>query len=191
MKTGNITNLINQWQNGDEQVIHQLMPLIYDQLHEIAWKSYGAKSGDVTMRPTVLVNEAFIKLQNSHHEVVDRTHFFAAAALTMRHIMVDFIRHQQRDKRGGNITHVLFEDYMNPESKSNMESPGIVDMHEALKKLESLDPRKARIVELYYFAGLNYAEISEVQSVSLATVGRELKFAKAWLASELASMNTD
>ncbi len=191
MGTENITNLIHQWQNGDDAAINQLMPLVYDQLHEIAWKSQGIKGGDVTMRPTALVNEAFIKLQKSHHEVVDRTHFFAAAALTMRHIMVDFIRHKNRGKRGGGKTHVMFEDYLSAEQDQLIATPDIVDLNEALESLEKTDQRKARMIELHYFAGLSYTEIAEVQSISAATVGRELKFSKAWLANELQRIQND
>ncbi|WP_395375952.1 ECF-type sigma factor [Marinicella sp. W31] len=191
MGTENITSLIRQWQRGDDAVINELMPLIYDQLHDIAWKSHGVKGGDITMRPTVLVNEAFIKLQKNNHEVVDRTHFFAAAALTMRHIMVDFIRHKQRDKRGGGKTHVVFDNHIYAEQTSPSSSPDIVDLNDALENLEKMDARKAQMVELHYFAGLSYTEIAEVQSVSAATVGRELKFAKAWLANELQRLGVE
>ncbi len=183
MDTHNITRLINRWKKGDKEVINDLMPLIYNQLHEIARYSQGVRLGDVTMRPTALVHEAFIKIQNNNQEVLDRKHFFAAAALTMRRIMIDFARNKKRAKRGGDQTKVQFDD--NNSFRQNNESTDIIDLNDALNLLEKNDKRKAQIIELHYFGGLSYDEIADILSISLATVGRELKFAKAWLAKEL------
>lgn len=183
MNMGNITRLINKWGSNKQKVGDELIPLIYDHLHKIAWKTLGVKSGDVTMRPTVLVHEAFLKLQNQHNIIIDRNHFYAIAALTMRHIMVDFVRQRQREKRGGTKTNIQFNDSILTDNSEN--HTDIIALNDALNMLENQDPRKSSIIEQHYFAGLNYEEIAQIQSISVTTVGRELKFAKAWLANKL------
>lgn len=184
-KQKSITGLLQQWRSGDQDAVNELMPLIYDQLHALAWRCHNGDGGDVTLRPTVLVHEAFLRLQGSDLEFVDRTHFFAVAAITMRRLLVDFARHRLRDKRGGGMAHVEFRDSRVSPEEVEEETYGILALDEAMELLAERDPRKARIVELHFFAGLNYDEIAEVLHVSAATVGRDLKFAKAWLAREL------
>ena len=177
-----ITLLLNRWQGGDQNVMHELMPLIYDQLHEIAWRHQNTNSGDITMRPTAIVNEAFLRLANSHKHIINRKHFFGAAAITIRHILVDFARHKSRAKRGGGRTQLAYDDEKSAVATTTTD---VIELNEALHQLESIEPRKVRIIELHYFTGLNYDEIAEVLQISPATVGRELKFTKAWLNKEL------
>jgi RNA polymerase sigma factor (TIGR02999 family) len=185
-----ITGLLQQWRSGDQDAVNKLMPLIYDQLHTLAWRFHHGDGGDVTLRPTVLVHEAFLRLQGSDLEFVDRTHFFAVAALTRRRLLVDFARHRLREKRGGGMTRVEFSDSRVSPQLAGDETYGILALDEAMELLAQRDARKARIVEMHFFAGLSYDEIADVLGISAATVGRELKFAKAWLGREIEHRGT-
>jgi RNA polymerase sigma factor (TIGR02999 family) len=143
----------------------------------------GAERSDHTLQTTALVNEAYLRLadQTSLHWQ-NRAHFFAVAARAMRRILVSYARSQRSQKRGGGALKVELDEaaIVSPE-----QSKAIVDLHEALGRLETLDSRKARVVELKYFGGLNHDEIAEVMKVSTVTVRRDWVFAKAWLHNEL------
>jgi RNA polymerase sigma factor (TIGR02999 family) len=136
-----------------------------------------------TLQTTALVNEAYLRLTDQTNPTwQSRAHFFAAAARAMRQILVSYARSNRAQKRGGGGAKIELDEtaIISPE-----QSREIVDLHEALERLDTLDSRKARVVELKYFGGLNHDEIAEVMKVSTVTVRRDWVFAKAWLHNEL------
>src|SRR5438034_4936297 len=136
-----------------------------------------------TLQTTALVNEAYLRLADqTTPNWRSRAHFFAVAARGMRRILVSYARSNRAQKRGGGAARIELDEaaILSPEQSNE-----IVDLHEALEKLGTLDSRKARVVELKYFGGLNHDEIAEVMKISTVTVRRDWVFAKAWLHKEL------
>ena len=143
-----------------------------------------AESPDHTLQPTALVHEAFVRLcGNAPSSWNDRAHFYAVCAQVMRHILTDHARAQLRAKRGAGAVHVPIEDAQLTVAEQAIDHAALDD---ALRALEAVDPRKGRIVELRYFAGLGIDETAEVLNISAMTVRREWMRAKAWLYRELA-----
>jgi len=143
----------------------------------------GGERSDHTLQTTALVNEAYLRLADqTNPSWHDRAHFFALAARAMRQILVNYAKASRSQKRGGGALKVDLDEaaLVSPE-----QSKAIVDLHEALERLGTLDSRKARVVELKYFGGLNHGEIAEVMKISTVTVRRDWVFAKAWLYTEL------
>ena len=177
-----ITSLLQRWRGGEDDAFDELLPLIYEELRRIAARGRGAVGG--TLRPTALVHEAYLRFQAQGGSYRDRSHFFAAAALAMRRLLVDHARGRARLKRGGGGVRVeLGEGIADGAGRSEE----VLALDQALERLARLDRRKLRIVELHFFGGLTYEETAEVVGLSPATVGRELRFAKAWLADQLAA----
>lgn len=161
----------------------ELTPLVYEELRRLAHHHMGGQRPDHTLQTTALVNEAYLRLAGqTNPNWQSRVHFFAVAARAMRQILVNYAKSYRAQKRGGGALKIELDEaaLVSPE-----ESREIVDLHEALERLAALDPRKARVVELKYFGGLNHDEIAEVMKVSAITVRRDWVFAKAWLHSEL------
>jgi RNA polymerase sigma-70 factor (ECF subfamily) len=143
----------------------------------------GGERPEHTLQTTALVNEAYLRLADlSNPSWQSRAHFFAVAARAMRQILVNYAQSYRAQKRGGGAIKVELDEaaIVSPE-----QSKAIVDLHEALERLGTLDSRKARVVELKYFGGLNHGEIAEVMKISTVTVRRDWVFAKAWLYGEL------
>ncbi len=180
--TQQFTQLLQEWSGGRKEALDQLMPVIYDELHKLAGRYLYSERRDHTLRATALVNEAYVRLVNSEVTYHDRVHFYAVAARTLRHILVDYAKARKRDKRGGGIENVPIEEaiLVGPESYR-----GLVDLDDALNALAEHDPKKAKVVELLFFGGLTYEEAAAVLGISRATVHREMKVAKAWLHREL------
>src|SRR5438552_237097 len=178
-----VTELLAQWSHGDDAALAELTPLVYDELRRLAHRHMDGQRPDHTLQTTALVNEAYLRLadQTSPHWQ-NRAHFFAVAARAMRQILVSYARSQRAQKRGGGALKIHLNEaaLVSPE-----ESKEIVDLHEALERLAALDSRKAQVVELKYFGGLNYDEIAEVLKISPVTVRRDWKFARAWLYTQL------
>src|SRR6266480_6609918 len=178
-----VTNLLARWSHGDDAAFGELTPLIYEELRRIAHRHMGGERADHTLQTTALVNEAYLRLADqTKPNWQSRAHFFAVAARAMRRILVSYARSQRSQKRGGGALKVDLDEaaLISPE-----ESQEIVDLHEALERLATLDSRKAQVVELKYFGGLNYDEMAEVLKISPVTVRRDWRFAKAWLYTEL------
>ncbi len=180
-----VTELLAQWSNGDNAALVVLTPLIYEELRRLAHHQMAGQRSDHTLQTTALVNEAYLRLADqTNPNWQDRAHFFAVAARAMRQIVVDYARSYQSQKRGGGALKIELDE-------AALVSPGeakeIVELHEALEELATLDSRKAEVVELKYFGGLNYDEIAEVLKVSKITVRRDWEFARAWLHRELHS----
>ena len=178
-----VTQLLHQWSQGDDAAVVELTPLVYDELRRVAHHYLSGQRRDHTLQTTALVNEAYLRLADqTNPRWQNRAHFFAVAARAMRQILVSYARTQQAQKRGGGAFKVDLEEIA---LVSPQESKEIVELHEALEQLSALDSRKAQIVELKYFGGLNYDEIAEVLKISRITVRRDWEFAKVWLYAEL------
>ncbi len=180
-----VTQLLAQWSHGDNAVLAELTPLVYEELRRIAHHHLSGQRPDHTLQTTALVNEAYLRLADqTNPRWQNRAHFFAVAARAMRQILVSYARTQQAQKRGGGAPKIELDKaaLVSPE-----QSKEIVDLHEALEHLSTLDPRKAQVVELKYFGGLNYNEIAEVLKISRITARRDWEFAKVWLYTELHS----
>jgi RNA polymerase sigma-70 factor, ECF subfamily len=178
-----VTELLMQWSKGDDAALAELTPLVYEELRRLAHRQMGAERPDHTLQTTALVNEAYLRLAGeTHPRWQNRAHFFAVAARAMRRILVSYARSQRSQKRGGGALKMELDEaaLVSPE-----ESKEIIYLHEALERLATLDSRKAQVVELKYFGGLNYDEMAQVLKVSPLTVRRDWRFAKAWLYTEL------
>jgi RNA polymerase sigma-70 factor (ECF subfamily) len=178
-----VTELLVHWSDGDDAALAELTPLVYEELRRLAHHFMGGQRPDHTLQTTALVNEAYLRLADqTNPRWQNRAHFFAVAARAMRQILVSYARSQRAQKRGGGAFKVELDQaaLVSPE-----ESREIVDLHEALEQLSTLDSRKAQVVELKYFGGLNYDEIGEVLKISPVTVRRDWEFARAWLYTEL------
>jgi RNA polymerase sigma-70 factor, ECF subfamily len=184
--TPNITQLLVAWNQGDQDALAQLTPLVYRELHRLAHGYLaGERSGHV-LQTTALVNEAFVRLIDWQQvEWQNRAHFFGVSATLMRHILVQFAREQQAAKRGGRAMQVSLSEAV---SLSTRHNPDLVALDDALTTLEKLDPRQARIVELRFFGGLSLEEVAEIIKVSVSTVRRDWRMAQAWLHQQLSDM---
>src|SRR5881398_3853001 len=180
-----VTQLLEQWSHGDGAALAELTPLVYEELRRLAHHFMEGQRPEHTLQTTALVNEAYMRLADqTKPSWQSRAHFFAVAARAMRQILVNYAKSNQAQKRGGGAFKVELDEaaIVSPE-----QSKEIVDLHEALERLATLDSRKAQVVELKYFGGLNYDEMSEVLKISPVTVRRDWEFAKLWLYTELHS----
>jgi RNA polymerase sigma factor (TIGR02999 family) len=178
-----VTQLLAEWSHGDNAALVELTPLVYEELRRLAHHFMEGQRPDHTLQTTALVDEAYLRLADqTNPSWQNRAHFFAVAARAMRQILVNYAKSSRAQKRGGGALKVELDEaaIVSPE-----QSQAIVDLHEALERLGALDSRKARVVELKYFGGLNHDEIAEVMKISSMTVRRDWVFAKAWLYDEL------
>ena len=178
-----VTQLLQQWSQGDNAALAELTPLVYEELRRLAHHFMEGQRPDHTLQTTALVNEAYLRLADqTNPNWQSRAHFFAVAARAMRQILVNYANSSRAQKRGGGVLKVELDEtaILSPE-----QSKAIVDLHEALERLGTLDSRKAEVVELKFFGGLNYDEIGEVLKIAHVTVRRDWEFAKAWLHNEL------
>lgn len=177
-----ITDLLRRWADGDAEALNQLFPLMYDRMRQLAHQRLRAEP-DASLNTTALVHEAYLKLVDSPRvRLRDRGHFLGLASRVMRHLLVDHARARTAAKRGLGATPVPLE---NAAWLADDKAEAITELDEALQRLEAIEPRRARILEQRYFGGLTLEETAEVLGVSLATVKRELRSARAWLALEL------
>lgn len=181
-----ITQLLSKWKLGEAGAREELIPLVYEQLRRMAAARLGQQNAGHTLRPTALVHEAYLKLSQADLDWKDRNHFLAVAARAMRQVLVDHARNRQRQKRGSGAQRVTLEDATLISSEP---SGVLLDLDEALDRLKAIDARKAEAIELLYFGGLTYEEASANLSISVATLHREVTFAKAWLRNELSSLS--
>ena len=178
-----VTHLLSDWSQGDHAALEKLTPLVYEELRRLAHHYMGGQRPEHTLQTTALVNEAYLRLAGqSRPDFTNRSHFFAVAAKAMRQILVNHAKAQQREKRGAGASKVELDEaaVISPE-----QTAAILDLNDALERLATLDSRKAHVVELKYFGGLNQDEIAEVLKISTVTVRRDWIFARAWLGTEL------
>ena len=178
-----VTRLLSKWSQGDASALEKLTPLVYDELRRIAHHYMVGARPDHTLQTTALVNEAYLRLADqTHPHWSNRAHFYAVAAKAMRQILVNYAMSYNAQKRGGGVQKIELDQAA---LVADAQSKEVVELNEALDRLGALDPRKAQVVELRYFGGLNQAEIADVLKISPVTVRREWRFAKAWLHNEL------
>lgn len=183
MYVENITVLLNQIADGSEPAVNRLLPLVYDELRKLAqWQLRGERA-DHTLNATAIVHEAYLKLVDQREvSWQNRAHFMAIASQAMRRILIDYARSRQAEKRGGGQAVVtLNEELMQREARAGE----LIMLDQALDKLRERDERQSKIVEYHFFAGLTHEEIAEVLKVSVATVRRDWRSARAWLSVQL------
>lgn len=183
IEDGTVTQLLQNWSSGNRGAAEQVLPLVYQELRRIAARQLRRERDDHTLEATALVHEAYMRLQGQEgFHWPSRAHFFAFAAHLIRRILVDHARNRNRAKRGGGWEKVTLAEAAD---LALSQSPDLLALDEALTSLEAVDPRKAAVVELRFFAGLNLEETAAQLGVSPETVGREWRRAKAWLYSQL------
>jgi len=173
-----VTGLLLDWSKGDLQAYEKLVPLVDKELHRIAHRYMSRKGPGHTLQTTALVNEAYLRLVDQKVHWENRSHFFGIAAELMRRILVDHARSHQYSKRGGGAQKIRLNEAV---LMARERSSDLVALDEALTNLAAFDPRKARVVELRFFGGLNIEETAEVLEVSTNTVKRDWTTARAWL----------
>ena len=179
------TNLLLAWSGGDASAFDKLVPLVYQELRVLAQRYMRRERPDHTLRPTALVNEAYLRLIDVNRiQWQNRAHFLAFAAQTMRRILVEFARNRHRQKRGGDAIHVTLGDVAEMAEEKQAD---LVALSDALTALASFDARMSQIVELRFFGGLSVQETADVLKVSAETVMRDWKTAKVWLLRELSA----
>lgn len=184
-----VTFLLNKLAAGDQEAAAQLVPLVYEELRHLAARRLRHERPDHTLQATALVHEAYVKLAAQRDaKWQNRAQFFGVASKVMRRILVDYARGQQRIRRGGKQQKVSLDDVVLVSPDRTEEVLGV---HESLSRLEKLDARQARVVELRYFGGLTVEEIAQVVGISTKTVMRELNVAKAWLYGDLKERHAD
>jgi RNA polymerase sigma-70 factor, ECF subfamily len=182
-----VTQLLAEWSHGDNAALAELTPLVYEELRRLAHHYMEGQRPDHTLQTTALVNEAYLRLADqTNPNWQSRAHFLAVAARAMRQILVSYARSNRAQKRGGGGARIELDEsaILSPE-----QSKEIVDLHEALERLAALDSRKAQVVELKFFGGLNYDEIAEVLNIARITARRDWEFARLWLYTELHSVD--
>lgn len=178
-----LTQLLIDWNNGDQSAFDRLMPLIDEELRRLAHRYMSREREGHTLQTTALVNEAFVRLVNRKNvNWQNRAHFFGIAAQLMRTILVDHARSHACVKRGGGAFKLELDDAL---VVSQEKASEVIALDDALKELARLDPQQSRIVELRFFGGLTVEETAEVLHLSPATIKREWSTAKAWLFHEL------
>lgn len=176
-----ITQLLIAWSRGEAHALEQLTPLVYAELRRLAHRHMNRERAGHTLQTTALVHEAFLRFINYPQEQwQNRAHFYAIAANMMRRILVDYARTNLRTKRGGAATRVELEE-VDVMARQEAFDVDVIALDAALEKLTAIDPRRARVVELRFFGGLNVEETAEVLGVAPDTVVRDWRVAKAWL----------
>lgn len=172
-----VTVLLHAWGDGDAKAAERLTELVYAQVRAIAAKHLRNLSRGATLQATELAHEVFVNLLQANLQWRDRRHFYGVVSAALRNILIDSVRAKVSEKRGGGQVHVTLSA---AEGVIEEVTDG-AELNESLEALRALDPRKHEIVELFYLLGLKREEIAEVTGVSVATVDRELRFARAWL----------
>lgn len=179
LSSDNLTELLTEWREGDGGALEKLTPLVYDELRRIAHRYMQRERQGHTLQTTALINEAYVRLSSEQKiEWQNRAHFFAVMARVMRHVLTDYARRRSYAKRGGALQQVSLAE---TDLMTQERAVELVALDEALEELAGVDPRKGRVVELRYFGGLSLEETAEVLDVSLMTVRRDWRAAKAWL----------
>jgi RNA polymerase sigma factor (TIGR02999 family) len=182
VELGDITLLLQRWSDGDRAALDKLMPLMYERLQRLAHERLRDERHALSVETTALVHDAYLKMVDLRRaRFQDRAHFMAMASRIMRRILVDRARARRAEKRGGGAAPIELTDEL---QISDDRAEALTDLDDALERLAAVDPRRSQILEHRYFAGLSLEETAEVLGVSLATVKRDLRFARAWLAAE-------
>jgi RNA polymerase sigma-70 factor, ECF subfamily len=180
---GEVTSLLAAWGNGDQSALNELMPLVYSELHRVARRAWSRQQQGNTLQPTALINEAFLKLAGAENaSFQNRCHFMAVACTAMRQILVNHAKARHTGKRGSGELLVPIDDIQLAVTQQAAE---VVALHDALTRLQEIDPRKSQVVEMRYFAGLSIEETADALGVSVITVNRDWRLARTWLIREI------
>jgi RNA polymerase sigma factor (TIGR02999 family) len=186
-----ITLTLKAVSEGDALAAERLLPLVYDELRRVARLRMAAESPGITLQPTALVHEAYLRVMKGGDAGWDsRRHFFGAAAQAMRRILVDQARARRNEKRGGGTSKVAIHDLGEvdePAARYEVPKGDLLAVDAAVAKLEAMDARKGRIVELRYFVGLTNRETAAALGISVSTVEQEWRYIRSWLQRELAT----
>src|SRR6266542_581417 len=177
-----VPRILSAIEQGDPRAADQLLPLVYDELRQLAAQRLAQEAPGQTLQATALVHEAYLRLvgEASPRSYSDRSHFFAAAATAMRRVLIDHARRKKTRKRGGAMRRQQLEAVPAPEPDDEL-----LALDEALQKLAARDPQKAQLVELRYFAGLTGEQAAAVLGISPTTADRHWAYARAWLRAEV------
>jgi RNA polymerase sigma-70 factor, ECF subfamily len=179
-----ITQLLRKWSEGDRAALNELMPVVYQELRKLAGGYLRGEKPGHTLQPTALINEAYLRLvKQDFPEWQSRKHFYGVAAQLMRQILVEHARARATAKRGDGAQKISLDE---APAFSQERAADLVALDDALTALADFDERKARVVELRYFGGLSVEEVAGALDISVATVGREMRMAQAWLRREMA-----
>lgn len=174
-----VTQLLIAWSEGNSEALESLMPLIYNELHQLAAQYLRHERANHTLQTTALVNEAYLRLINQTEvKWQNRAHFFAIAAQMMRRILINYARDQKALKRGGYRQQVSLTETMAVTQQQDLD---LLALDDALNQLAASDERKSRLIELRFFTGLSIEEAAEVLEISIATAKRDWTLARAWL----------
>jgi len=180
---GEVTHLLTAWGKGDHEALNELMLLVYNELHKMAQRAWRGLDQGNTLQPTALINEAYLKLAGTGNaSFQNRGHFFAVACTAMRQILVNHARSRHAGKRGNGQIALSLDDV---QPAVHQQAAEVVALHEALERLEAIDPRKSRVVEMRYFGGLSIEETAEALGISVITVNRDWRLARTWLNREM------
>jgi len=179
----NFTQLLTDWRSGQPQALDRLTPMVYDELRRLARNYMRGERGSHTLQATAVVHEAFMRLIQANVALQDRTHFFALASRLMRRVLVDHAKSRSRIKRNAGVRE------SGPTETHPSPAPDfdVVELDDALESLLQLEPRLAQVIELHYFGGLTYEQIAVAAGISTATVHRDIRLARAWLLTEIAT----
>ena len=178
-----VTQLLQEWSEGDENALAKLMPLVHEELHRLAHQYMKRESAGHVLQTSALINEAYLRLVDQPQiRWQDRAHFFGIAARLMRNILVDEARKRNAAKRGGSFIQVPLDE---ASAVIQDQAANVTALDDALQRLEAIDERQGKIVELRFFGGLSIEETAQVLQVSPGTVMRDWTFARAWLRNEM------
>ena len=178
-----VTRLLHEWSEGNQQALAELLPIIYDELRRLAHHHLKNERPEHTLQSSALVHEAYCRLVGQDlPEWKSRAHFFAIAAQLMRQILVDYARRRRASKRGSGVCMLTLDDAVALPHRKDVD---VVALDDALNTLAEVDPRQSRVVELRFFAGLSLEETSKVMGIATATVQRDWTAARAWLHREI------
>jgi RNA polymerase sigma factor (TIGR02999 family) len=178
-----VTKILQEWSQGDASALERLIPLVFEDLRQIAGRLFQRESDGHTLQPTALVNEVYLRFMGQRKmHWQNREQFFGVAGLLMRRILVDYAKGRQAAKRGSGAPRVQLDETI---AVLEMRDLDVVALDEALSRLAEADPRQGHIVEMRFFMGLSHEEIAQVLEISVTTVKREWKTARLWLYREL------
>lgn len=178
-----VTQLLSDWRSGRKEALDLLTPLVYDELRRLAARHLRNERHAATLAPTALIHEAYMRLvAQDLPDFESRSHFFGVASHLMRQILVDHARKNRASKRGSGAVKAPLEEAL---SFAPERSNDLVALDDALNALAQMDPRKAKVIEMRFFGGLSIEEVAHVLGISTATVGREQRFAEAWLHNQM------
>ncbi|MEP6923259.1 MAG: sigma-70 family RNA polymerase sigma factor [Pyrinomonadaceae bacterium] len=182
-QSSEITQILQDWNDGKEEAKERLLPFVYDELKRQARRLMSSERSNHTLQPTALVHEAFLKLsEQSGIDWQNRSHFYGIASRLMRQILVDHARQHATKKRGNHPIHFSIDDVQIPVEER---ADSILILNEVLERLEKFDEQQVKIVEMRFFGGMSNQEIAESLGISERTVGREWQSARLWLYREL------